>query len=320
MPSVLVIGGAGYIGSYITNRLIDDGYSVRIADLKPSESVRSSLKRFDLINYKEGSLVDLDYTNDICKDMDYILHLAYIPFDYRKESTDIFYDRNINGIINLLSSTLLNKCRRLVFSSSCAVYGNNDRCPISENHPINPSSCYGASKVAAEYYISSFSKSEEIDACSLRYFSVYGQGIDLDSNKSAFLPTGVPMLLPLIISKIRSNEPIELSNNGESTRDFINIEDIYRANLCAILSEKQLKGKSINIGTGIETKVIDFVKLAYKSFNKELNLKHEKYSNTSSLTRFCADITLASELLKFSPSVFLTDWFIDFSKKIKEIE
>lgn len=238
MKKIIVTGGAGFIGSHIVDQLVADGYEVHIID-------NLSAGKKENINPKavlhEVDIRDYDKLLPVFKGAEYVFHEAAFPqVQYSIENPVETNEINVRGTLNVLEASRVNKVERVIFASSSAVYGNQEKMPITENVQTNPLSPYGAQKYIGEIYMKLYSEIYGLKTVSLRYFNVYGPR---QSASGAYAS-----VIPKFIEFREKNQPLLVTGDGEQTRDFINIKDIVSANILAMKDAKVGKGEVLNIG------------------------------------------------------------------------
>jgi UDP-glucose 4-epimerase len=246
---ILVTGGAGFIGSHLADRLLQEGHDVAVVD-DLSKGKRRNVNRAARF-----------YKRDICSSwMDgvfrrerptVIFHLA-AQMDVRKSVEDPQFDAKVNvlGLLTVLQLSVKYGVRKVVFASSGgAIYGDQTQFPAPETHATTPVSPYGITKLVGEHYLGYYQKAAGIQTVSLRYANVYGPRQD---------PHGEAGVVAIFTQKmLRGEQPI-INGNGRQTRDFIYVDDVVEANL-AVLGKDV--GGAYNVGTGVETTVNDLHKL-----------------------------------------------------------
>jgi len=239
MQKVIVTGGAGFIGSTLVDKLIKQGIEVTILDNLSTGKKENINPKAEFIkcDISTVSLVDLEF---YINGADTVFHLAATPqVQYSIENpTD---NNNINSLVNILEASKTVNVKRLIFSSTSALYGNPQYTPIDENHPINPLSPYALHKLVGEQYCKLFSDIYNLDTVCLRYFNVYG---DRMPKKGAYRS-----VLSVFTEQYLKKQPFNIVNDGEQKRDFIHVNDIVEANILSAISTKNFKGKIYNIGT-----------------------------------------------------------------------
>ena len=289
----LVIGGAGYIGSHMVLALEDLGHQVTIFD----NFSRGHFRGTDNTNIFEGCLLNLQDI-DLClksQSFDMVMHFA--AFAYVGESVEKpidYFENNISGTINLLKAMKHNSLNKLVFSSTCAVYGEPAYTPIDEIHPKNPVNPYGKTKLEDEHLVEKYSKLNT-EIIGLRYFNIFGKGQTLDY-------AGV---ITKFLDRINEGKAPIVFGKGSQIRDFIFVGDIVMANLLAMTSK--ISNLLVNIGTG---KAITIVELANMMLNiSKLDLKPIfKDSLDGDIQESHADNTLAVESFNWKPKNKNSKW------------
>jgi nucleoside-diphosphate-sugar epimerase len=294
--NVLVTGGAGFIGSHIVDRLLQEGFEVTVIDNFSKgriENISAHLQRKDF-HLVKGDIRDLNLIKKTLKDVDAIFHeAAFVSVLLSIEDPILVNDVNLTSTLNLLKASIDSNVKRFVFASSAAVYGFPKVPLISETMIPEPTSPYGVSKLAAESYIRSFYKTYGLETVSLRYFNVYGprQSFDIQS--------GYGGVITLFLNRlIRNMEPI-IYGDGEQTRDFVYVQDIVEANMLA-LKRKDAVGE-FNIGSGCRTTVNQVALTIKKSLNRT-DIKNS-YANVrpSEVKHGYADISKARCILDYAP-------------------
>ena len=257
--NIIITGGAGFIGTNIARTLADDNNVTVIDDLSTGkiENIQDLINE-NKIKFIKGSITDLDLLKKSFKNVDYVFHqaaLASVPqsFEDPVKTNNI----NLNGTVNVLIASRDNNVEKVVWASSCAVYGDNTDLPLKETSSTNPLSPYAATKLAGELYANIFSNVYNLPIVSLRYFNVYGPWQNPHGDYAA--------VIPLFISKILDDQPLIVYGDGKQTRDFIFVEDVVRANI--FFAEKAENGV-FNIGCGVKTSINEIAKMILKISNK----------------------------------------------------
>ncbi len=232
----LVTGGAGFIGSNVVELLIEKGWQITVLD-NLSTGYICNIENYVLSNkikFIQGDICNPSDVDAACRDVDVVFHLAACVGRQKSLDNPILDSKtNLLGTVNILEGMRKHGIKRIVFSSSAAIFGEPFTSAIDENHPQNADSPYGVSKLAAEKMILAFSEIYSITAVCLRYFNIYGvnQRFDLYGN-----------VIPIFAKRLYAGEPIAIYGDGTQTRDFVNVRDVARANYLA--------GTSTN-GTGV---------------------------------------------------------------------
>ena len=291
MKKILVTGGTGYIGSHTAVELIHAGYEVIIID-NLSNSKEFFIDRIEMITgtrpvFVNADLRDMNGLNEffkITKGIEAVIHFA--AFKAVGESVKdplLYYDNNICGMTNLLKAMTANNISKIVYSSSCTVYGEADRLPVDENSPIKKAeSPYGFTKQVGEQMLFDMAASKEMKSVILRYFNPTGAH---DSSLIGELPIGVPNnLVPYITqTAIGEREMLTVNGNdydtpdGTNIRDYIHVVDLAKAHVTAL--ERILSGKTeqdaeiFNLGTGNGNSVMEVINAFEKVTGIKLNYR-----------------------------------------------
>ncbi len=288
----LVTGGYGFIGNQIAELISEEFDEVRIFDNLSNVAREVRLPNVHLI---KGDIRDTDATHKAFKDVNVVFHTAAC-IDVVASTRDPFFDmdNNIKGTISVCEAARIHDVSKLVYSSSAAVYGNADRFPINEAHPIRPLSQYAVSKHCGELYLSAYHQMYEMAAVSLRYFNVYGP---YQRPENAY--SGV--ISKFFYSAIK-NVPLEIFGDGEQTRDFVYVTDVANANL--LTAQSDVTDGAINIGSGAETSINELAKTVTKRVHSTVDIVHGP-PRISDGRRSLADIDKAHKLIGYEPKVNL---------------
>jgi UDP-glucose 4-epimerase len=286
---ILVTGGAGFIGSYLAKELLRD-HKVIVFDNLFTGSEANIPKGARFI---KGDLRNLEDIEKIPK-VEVVFHLAaQVSVSYSIPNPKEDEEINVRGTINLLEWCKRNDVQKVVYISSAAVYGEPKYLPINEEHPTEPISPYGISKLAAEKYTLLYKNS-----IILRLANVYGKG---------GVKEGEAGVIHIFAENLKNNKPLEIFGDGTQTRDFINIRDAVKA--CVLALSYNGKEKVFNIGSGKETAISELVEL-FKRFRPNLEVIY-KEKREGDIYRSYFDISKAEKELKFKPEVELQDGIKD---------
>jgi nucleoside-diphosphate-sugar epimerase len=289
---VLVTGGAGFIGSNLVKELLlDKGNHVRVLDDLSGGSMNNLGEIVKKIEFIKGSITDADTVKKACSNVDVIFHLAAkISVEDSIKNPLQTNSVNIGGTLNLLSSAKANKVKRVIFSSSAAVYGSINPPPIKETAPVGPESPYALQKYVGEKYCQYFSQYYGLDTVCLRYFNVYGP-YQQESG-------GYAGVIYKFIKNALKGETINIEGDGEQTRDFIFVGDIVKANIAVLGSLINFSGNVYNIGTGKETSVKQLFNIIKELSGNNVNVTHSE-QRLGDIKRSCANIELAKKELAY---------------------
>jgi UDP-glucose 4-epimerase len=247
---ILVTGGAGFIGSHLSEGLLKLGARVTVLDnfddfYQGKEENIAGLLGKDRFRLVRGSVLDLDLLAALIKDSDAVVHLAaQAGIRYCNERPFKANEVNATGTMNVVASCHKLGVKKLVYASSSSVFGDPVKTPMDESHPTNPNNPYGASKLAGEKYCTSFARAYGMDVTCLRYFSVYG-------------PRGRPdQVLYQFANKAANGEPPTVYGDGSYSRDFTYISDVVSATILALYRDSE-GGSVLNIGYGKDFRMID---------------------------------------------------------------
>ncbi len=295
---ILVTGGAGFIGSHIVDRLLDEGLEVRVLD-DLSTGDKANLvahKNNNSFQFIEGDISDFGQVKNAVNGVDAVIHeAALVSVTLSVENPLLSHRINLNGTVNLLKACVNAKVKRFVLASSCAVYGDTETLPIPENLEPKPLSPYAAHKLGAEKYAKKFHKEHGLETVSLRYFNVYGP-------RQKYGPySGV---ISIIVNRLLENKPPTIYGDGTQTRDFVNVKDVVEANMLA-LSKKAAIGEVFNISTGKAITINKLTETLQKIMDKtDLEPVHAE-PRRGDIKHSYGDITRAKRKLKYKPRVQL---------------
>ncbi len=270
---ILVIGGAGYIGSHLTYELCDHGYDVKVLDDLSSGFIENIDKRSDFIH---DSMTNLKVLSSILKDIDCVIHLAALKAAGESMLDPIKYSKkNLINSIELINACIDNNVKNFIFSSSAAVYGYPEYLPIDEKHPLKPINYYGFSKLMIENQLLWYNKLKALNIGCLRYFNACGYDV---KGRVAMKEKNPQNLLPIVM-EVASGMKNQMSifgndyntEDGTCVRDYIHVNDLAAAHLKAI---EKIKDNSViitNVATGNFHSVLDVINKAEMITNKKIH-------------------------------------------------
>ena len=271
---VLVIGGAGFIGSFVVSELLkEEVASVVIYDnftRGKVTNIAESLKDPRCSIYPNGGDIrDIDVLDNAMKEVDYVFHLAAMWLLHCKDFPRTAFHVNIEGTYNVLEACCKNGIKKLVYSSSASVYGDAVRVPMDEDHPFNNKNFYGATKIAGEAMCTAINDRYNLPVIGLRYMNVYGPNQD---QNAAY--TGV---IPIMLNKIEKREQPVINGDGSQAYDFIYVEDVARANVAALKSDVMLG--FYNVGTEVQTSIKQLCDEILELKQSDLKVLYKPYSS-----------------------------------------
>jgi len=253
MHKFLVTGGAGFIGSNITKKLLEDGYAVRVLD-NFSSGKRENIEKYkenDNFELIEGDIRSYHIVRAAVKDIDYVLHQAALPSVQRSVNDPITTnDVNILGTLNILEASRELGVKRVVYASSSSIYGSNPDLPKVETMPPAPISPYALSKYTAERYCQIYSQIYGLETVALRYFNVFGPNQNPNSQYSA--------VIPIFIKAILEDRQPTIFGDGKQSRDFTFVYNNVMANIRACFAEN-VSGEVFNIACGESYSLLDLI-------------------------------------------------------------
>ncbi len=300
----LVTGGAGFIGSNLTRALLRDGHKVTVLDNLLSGYARN-MEGVDA-RFLEGDIRDTDRLANAIQGADVVYHLAASVGN--KRSIDyplIDADINVMGTLKVLGAARAAGAKKVVFSSSAGVFGELKTLPIAEDHPAEPDSPYGATKLCAEKQCLAYTKLWGLECVCLRYFNVYGPHQRFDAYGN---------VIPIFVFKALRREPVTVFGDGEQTRDFVNVRDVVQANVKSSLA-RGVSG-AFNLGSGSRISINRLLDLISEFVDLPLEITHAP-PRAGDVRDSLADITKARSSFDFQPSVQLEEGlqeYIDWAR------
>ena len=309
---ILITGADGFIGSHLTETLVQKGAKVKALSYYNSFNYWGWLEVLDCLDEIEvvcGDVRDPHFCKEITKGIDVVFHLAaLIAIPYSYVAPDSYVDTNVKGTLNICQAAKENGCERVIHTSTSEVYGTAQYVPIDEKHPLQPQSPYSATKIGADAMAMSFHSAFGLPVTTARPFNTYGP------RQSA------RAVIPTIIGQIAAGKKQIKLGDLTPTRDFNYVPDTCRGFIALAESDKTI-GEVINIGSGVEISVGDTLNLIKKIMDSDVEfitdeqrLRPEK----SEVFRLCCDNTKIHELTGFLPEYSLEkglketiDWFTD---------
>lgn len=300
MQKVVVTGGAGFIGSHLVDKLIDQGKEVHIFD-------DMSMGSEDNINPKAYfHKIDISTMGPrtLAKCMigvDTVFHVASRTRVQPSIKNPSLYHRvNVTGTLNMLVASVRVGVKRFVYSASSSAYGESDTMPLVETMPTSPMSPYGLSKLMGEEYCKLYHTQYGLETVNLRYFNVYGERQNLDG--------GYCLVVGIFAKQMMRDEHITIVGDGKQRRDFTYVGDVVNANIAAATSDKVGAGEVINVGNGDNRSVNEIANL----FGGSTMTIEERIEPKETL----ADITKAKELLNWEPTQQIEDWISKYKEEL----
>lgn len=308
--TVLVTGGAGYIGSHCVLALLKHNYNVIIFDNLSTGHIETvnTLKKYGNVDFKKGDLLEPSSLDEVFKqsNIDAVIHFAaYIEVGESVKNPQKYYINNICGTINLLKAMLDNNVKKIVFSSTAAVYGEPQYVPIDENHPKNPINPYGQTKLTIEKIMDDYDRAYGLKSVRLRYFNVAGADSE---NRTGEWHEPESHLIPNILkSTFSGGKTFEMygtdyeTKDGTCVRDYINVEDLIQAHILALkYLENGGKTDYFNLGTNEGNTVKEVFSVCEEVTGKKIpvNIMERRAGDSASLI---ADNKKAKTILDWEP-------------------
>lgn len=308
----MVTGGAGFIGSHIVDRLINDGFEVKVLDNFISGSLQNLAHHQERKNFKiiKGDIRNFEIVKESLEDVDVVFHeaaLASVTLSVENpiETNEV----NVTGTLNLLKASVNQNVKRFIYASSAAVYGETPSPRKTEDMIPNPTSPYGVSKLAAENYVKLFYKVYGLETVSLRYFNVYGPRQRFD------IQCAYGGAITIFLNRLLRNMPPIIFGDGEQTRDFVYVQDVVEANMLA-LDSKKAAGEVFNIGTGKDISINQLAELLKNLMDRKDIKNIYADPRPSDVKHGYADITKAKQILGYNPKysirkglAILVNWY-----------
>jgi nucleoside-diphosphate-sugar epimerase len=299
----LVTGGAGFIGSHVTERLLDDGATVRVLDNFSSGSPENLpfARRFDgRLEIIRADIRDLATVESAARGVEVIFHQAAMRSVPRSVADPLgANDNNVTGTLNVLEAARRAHVRRVVYASSSSVYGDTPDLPKREDQRPAPISPYAVSKAAGEQYARVWSRLYGIETIGLRYFNVFGPRQDPTSEYAAVIPR-------FILWGLRS-EPLEVHGDGRQSRDFTYVDNVVEANLLAARAT-DVAGEVFNVGCGERIVLLEIIARLEQLLGHAVARRHTP-ARAGDVSHTLADVSKGKRLLGYVPVVGFDDGF-----------
>jgi UDP-glucose 4-epimerase len=294
MARILVTGGAGFIGSHLTEALVADGNQVSVFDnfsTGREENLADCRARITLV---PGDLRDEKAVGEAVAGQDFVFHeaaLASVPRSVKDPLTTNAV--NVTGTLHVLDAARRARVRRVIYAGSSSAYGNSEVSPKHEGLPTAPLSPYAVSKLVGEHYCRAFTEVYGLDTLSIRYFNVFGQRQDPDSPYAA--------VIPIFAAKLLAGEAPTIDGDGSQTRDFTYVANVVAGNLKALAVE-HTRGETVNVACGGNTSVLELFEGIRKLLGSEIRAEFGP-RRAGDVLHSSADISRARALLGYAPSV-----------------
>jgi UDP-glucose 4-epimerase len=289
---VLVTGGAGFIGSHLTQRLLSAGDQVRILD-NLSTGKRENLPRDQAIEFVEGDIRDVGLVGRCVEKVDAVVHLAAVASVQASIDDPVgTHQVNFDGTLNLLEAARRTGTRRFLYACSAAVYGDTASIPVAEDSRPNPLSPYAVDKLAGEYYLLHYHRKYDLAATSFRFFNIYGPRQDPSSPYSG--------VISIFVDRLQRQQPVTIFGDGEQTRDFVYVGDLAELLTRAVHGVEGVGGV-LNVGTGRRHSLLQLLDHLEKLSGGKIERRHEA-PRLGDIQHSCADVSRLKRAYGNAPS------------------
>jgi UDP-glucose 4-epimerase len=294
---ILITGGAGFVGSHIVDQLVAEPVREIVVLDNLVRGTRSNLAGaldHDRVTLVEGSVEDVDLLRGLMQGIDYAFHLAALWLYECVHEPRRALEANVVGTYNVIEAAHEAGVKKIVYSSSASVYGNAVEEPMTEEHPFNNRTMYGATKIAGEQFFRAFHERHGLDYVGHRYMNIYGPRMD-------YKGTYVSVIMK-VLDRIGEGQPPVIYGDGSHTYDFIHVEDVARANILSLKAEAT--DTFFNIGTGIPTTIKELVGMLLEITGSDIEPEYMAQEEVF-VTNRVGSTDLAEELLGFRADVDL---------------
>ncbi|UCD08696.1 MAG: SDR family oxidoreductase [Dehalococcoidales bacterium] len=308
MNKAVVTGGAGFIGSHLTEELVRQDYSVTVIDDLTSGKINNiqPMLSSNKITFIQESITNLSTFNRIFSNTKYVFHLAALgSVPQSVEKPEMYHETNINGTFNVLLAARDNQIKKVVYASSAAVYGDDPELPKREDMLPATISPYAVTKLTGEYYCQAFHKAYGLPTVCLRFFNVFGPRQDPNSQYAA--------AIPIFIQKVREGNPPVIYGDGEQTRDFTYVSDIVQSMILA--AENEVTG-IFNISRGESITINDLANTIIRLVGSNVRPVYQD-SRPGDIVHSYADVTKAKSF-GFTPQYNLEEGLSEMIREFTE--
>jgi len=294
---VVVIGGAGFIGSHLSLKLTEMGYHVVIIDnlLRGKYEYVEDLVKTGKASFFQGDIRDAGLVRKVVKGSSYVFHEAAVCINYSLVHPEESIDVNVRGTFNVLKASTEAGVKKVVFASSASVYGNPVYLPMDEKHPLNPITPYCVGKIAGEYLLKMFYR-QGLRFVALRNFNVYGPRQSTDAFYTSVIIN--------FVKRLTDHLPPVIYGDGSQSMDFVHVQDVVDANILAMKSD--IDDAVFNVGSGTSTSVNELADMIAKHLG--IDIKPTCVKETKIIVRKRqADITKIRKMLGFDPKISVED-------------
>jgi len=297
---VLISGGAGFIGSSLVRACLEAGDEVRVLDDFSTGRPENLAQLQDAVDLVKGSVVDFEVVQRSVRGCEIVYHLAALPSAVQSVDEPVrTHGVNASGTVHVLEASRREGVRRVVYASSCAIYGNSDALPLKEELPPSPESPYALQKLAGELYCQQFTRLHGLETVALRYFNVFGPRQDPASSYAA--------VIPRLLTALMRGVPPRIHGDGQQSRDFVHVDDVVAATRAAALAPKTCAGHVINVARGERATILDLLDQLARAVEREALEPAYEAARPGDVRHSQAEIRKAERLLGWRPRVTLAE-------------
>ncbi len=295
---VLVTGGAGFIGSHLVDRLLAAGNGVIVLD-NLSTGKRENLPTDARgLEFVAGDIRSVDTVRRCMQGVDGVVHLAAVASVQASIDDPVgTHQTNFDGTLNLLEAARMAGVQRFVYASSAAVYGDTQQLPVAEDSRLQPLSPYAADKLAGEHYLNYYFNKHGLATTAFRFFNIYGPRQDPSSPYSG--------VISIFVDRIKGGTPVTIFGDGHQTRDFVFVADLADL-LAQTLSRPGLAGKTVNVGTGVESSLLQLLDALGALAGRSIQRSHGA-ARVGDIVRSCADVSRLMNYFGAVPATRIRD-------------
>jgi len=299
--TILVTGGAGFIGSYVIEELLTHNPGKIIIIDNFIRGTHANMKNFaanPVIEFHEGDIRDNELLEKCVAGCDYVFHMAALRINACAASPQDGFEVMLQATFNLANLCLKHKVKKVIYSSTASVYGLAQHFPTPEtDNPYNNQTFYGGAKVWGEQLFRSYQFMYDLNYVALRYFNVYGERMDTDGKYTEVMIKWLDC--------IRDGKQPAIFGDGKDTMDFVHVKDVAHANVLALLAD--VKDEAFNVGCQRETSLLELLETLLSVNGSELTPVFKEANSINPVSKRIADISKAATMLGYEPSITLEE-------------